>query len=245
MHPALGGTNWSEWSAIAAAAAAVGTLVLAGATFWLARRTREVSTQTGTVATQTGELVERTGDLVERTAGLVEASLREAKATESLALEARTDRQLAWQPQLELVRFNAQPAPASSADWRIRNTGAGPALGVVALARRVENVGIWTMVRIGDLVPKEQKENGSSWKDGGPSLVSPYDGVPGMATREVVVIVLLCRDVLGRRYRFAFARDAALPPGDISRRALPPQMSVRTAEHPEHIGWAGEPLIWG
>jgi hypothetical protein len=238
--------------AVGTAALAVATVILAAHTHTVAtktegvaEKTQAVADRTGALAEQTKTLVQTTADLVEKTAGLVEASLREAKATEGLAQEAKTDRQLVWRPQLELVRFHGAPPPGNGTSWRIRNTGAGPALQVVGLARRPENIGIWAIVEIGDLIQGELKEAGASWTEGGPSLTSPYEGVPGMQTREVVVVVLLCTDVLGRRYRFAHARDVALPPENIRRRALPVEISLRTEEHPEHTDWAAEPLIWG
>jgi hypothetical protein len=203
------------------AAVAIGTLSLAGVTAFMAKRTHEVAS---------------------KTQGLVEASSREALATESLASEARTDRQLAWRPQLELVGYQHV---GETFVFDVRNTGAGPALQVACLSREIENIGRWCLLRLGDLRPGEQKRQGVAVRVGS-SLTSPFEGIPGMVDGvEVVEVVIVCGDVLDRRFRFGHSRLVSLPPEATGRKPLPADISTVTEDHPNHVGWAAEPMIWG
>jgi hypothetical protein len=214
-------TNWLEVGGVAQLVAAAATVGLAGVTAAMAIRTHEVAKETK---------------------GLVGVSLREAQATEALAIEARTDRQLAWLPQLELVRYTHPP---NSFGFEVRNTGPGPALRVVCMAREMENIGKWAIVHMGDFRPGELKEeDGRLWTGVG-AVISPFEGIPGLTSADVVTIVLLCSDVLGRRFRFGYAKGVHLPPDNITVKALPPNVSTISEDHPWHTDWADEPLVWG
>jgi hypothetical protein len=227
-------------------------MLLAAGTVWLALRTREVATKTGDVAQQTGEVATKTGelaektsalvattaDLVEKTAGLVEASLREAKATEDLALEAKADRQLAYRPQLELTFYHHS---GDDFIFKVRNAGPGPAFQVTCVAQEVENRGRWTLSRLNNLRPGDESTDQTVvWTKGG-ALYSPFEHVPGTSTVEIVTVVILCSDVIERRFRFGQARAVAVEPTEEGLRALPADIS----DGPVHTGWADEPLIWG
>ena len=226
MLSAVLGTDWLvSGSQIAVA---VGTLALAGVTWRMVGQTKKVA--------------ERTNELAETTKGVVTASLREAQATESLALEAKTDRQLVWLPQLELMLWHH-----SGNDFivQVRNTGAGPAFQVACVARAIESIGHWSLMRIADLRPGEDStEHGTAWSPAR-TLTTPFEGVPGCTDGEVVTWVLLCSDALGRRFRFANARAVNAHPDDTFLRRLPPDISAITDDHPFHEGWADEPMIWG
>ena len=249
MLPPVLATNWTEWAAIGSLAAAVGTLALAGTTVWLASRTHDVATKTEgvaekteAVADKTGALAEQTAALVEKTAGLVGASLREAQATEALALEAKTDRQLAWRPQLELLSyFHVDDVW----DFEIRNSGPGPAFQVAVLAREIQNIGRWTLVRVGDLRPGDTRQHQGKMRTSGFALTSPFENIPGALQDEIATWVLMCSDVLGRRHRFPRTESVNKTPGSMYLKLMSPEMSVLTDDHPDHTGWAAEPLIWG
>jgi hypothetical protein len=215
------GTNGLEVGAQLAVAG--GTLVLAAFTAWMAHRTHEVA---------------------EQAKDQVAAADREAKATENLAIEARTDRQLAWRPQVELSHLD-RLTNNDSWNFRIRNSGPGPALQVVSMARDVDDVGRWCLVRFGDLVPAElQARNGPRWTGGG-AVSSPFEDIVGATDGEVVLAVVMCSDILGRRFRFGYARAVYLPPTDKFLRPLPPEVSALSENHPAHTGWAAEPMVWG
>jgi hypothetical protein len=218
-------TDWIEVGA--ELAVAVGTLALAGVTAWMVKGTREG----------------------------VRNTLREAIATENLAAEARTDRQLAWRPQLELMDYHHEPQAAELTmqgygtpdfSFHVRSTGAGPALQVVAITREVENIGRWCIVGIGDLRPGDKREaDGELWPSGG-SVSSPFEGFPGATEADIVTVVLLCGDVLGRRWRFGWARGVGTPPTVPTRKYVGSNASVIDENvHRFHTGWADEPLIWG
>ena len=100
--------SWNVVAAIAQAAAAIAMIALAVGTIRLASRTRELAQNAKVQA---------------------DSSLREAQATESLAEEARTDRQLVWRPQLQIR--NLGPAIGSSWYMTASNTGPGPAIDVI------------------------------------------------------------------------------------------------------------------
>ena len=218
-------TNWVEVGA--ELAVAVGTLTLAGVTAFMVRRT--------------GEGVRNT--------------LREAIATENLAAEARTDRQLAWRPQLELLDYRHEPRATDplakgygAADFyfHVRSTGAGPALQVVAMAWEIENTSRWCIVGVGDLRPGDERNAEAALWPSGRNVSSPFEGFPGVTTTDYLTVVLLCSDVLGRRWRFGWARGVGTPPTVPTMKYVGPDVSVLDEEvHRFHTGWADEPLIWG
>lgn len=207
-------TNWLEIDGIASIAVAVGTLSLAAVTVKLANNARSQ----------------------------VDASFKEATATEALAQEAKTDRQLAWRPQLELLRHGQD----EYGDWHIEvaNSGAGPAIDVVVVARLIDPIHTWTLVRLGDLRPGvARKKEQPSWPYGN-SIASIFDGYPDLDGRRTVVVVMICRDILERRFRFAVAAPISAYPGEPNK-ILRVEESTLSVDNPSHSGWASEPLIWG
>ena len=230
-------SGWSEIDGIAAAAAAFGTLVLAAFTARLATRTHE--------------LAEKADIQIKSAAEQVQAAWHEAKATESLAVEQRTDRQLQWRPQLERVNFwtvkvssGADLQSQEEAAIRVRNSGAGPALTVVVLAREMTDTSRWWIFRIGDLCPGEEKERRENrWANGG-SMTEPFSGFPDCDDRRVVNFVMFCSDVLGRRFRFGVGEPKEPYPGEPAK-VFVAQVSALTDDRPIHTGWAESDLIWG
>lgn len=220
----MAGTDWVALGGIAQLAAAFGTL---------------------TLAVVTGRMVKRTHELGQKADRQIEAAQREAEATERLAIEEpRTDRQLLWRPQLDLAAYHHEDN-ADTFSFTVGNSGAGPALQVVCLAREMGNVGRWCIIRMGDLRPGVVRSgSGLLWAAGG-DLRSPYDQIPGAS--DFVTVVLVCSDVLGRRFRFGYTKPLHERPEQMHEmpRPLPAEVSSVTQAHPVHAEWAREPMIWG
>jgi hypothetical protein len=213
-------SGWTPIEVIAELLVAVGTLTLA----W----------KTWALASETHALAKKTGEQVD-------ASLREAKATEELAEAARADRLLVWRPQLEMRNFIRD-----GTDWymTIRNTGAGPALDVVVVSSNQNNVGEWALLRLGDLRPGESFEKkGSTWPHG-KAINSIFEEYLERDDRRTVTQVMVCTDILGRRFRFGIADPKDAYPGEPSR-ALPAEISISDPETHARLPWANEPLVWG
>jgi hypothetical protein len=213
-------TVWTAIGGIAALLVAGGTLTLAWYTHALAKQTHE---------------------LASKTKDQVDASLREAKATEELAREARTDRLLAWQPQLEIRNFIRD-----GADWcmTVRNTGGGPALDVVVVVRNNSNVGEWALLRFGDLRPGEAfDKKGETWANG-MAIISIFEDFLEPDNRRAVSQVMMCSDILGRRFRFGISVPINPFPGESSR-VLAPEISIPDPSTGARLSWASEQLIWG
>lgn len=217
---------WAGWAALAEILVAMGTAILAFATFRLASQSRDLN--------------KKTQELALNAEKEVEASLRSAKATEALALEARLDRQYMWQPHLEL-----RDTSHGDTHWtlKVKNTGAGPAFNVVVVAREMSNIGIWTILRFGDLVSGEEKQlTQENWQHG-MSLSSPFDGYQDLGDRHAVTTAMMCSDVLARRFRFGVATPKNPFPGEPTK-ILPVDIFPTSTNQPVHVGWAWEPLIW-
>lgn len=236
-------SGWSEVDGIAAAAAAVGTLTLAVVTGWLAKRTHEL-------AKKADLQIEKATEQVEKSAEQVEATRLEAEATEALAAEQRTDRQLAWRPQIERLQFRIQRIQTGSGQTldrltaEIRNSGAGPALDVTVLARDMTTIGRWWLIRYGDLLPGEARmRNSDRWLHGG-AQTDAFNDFSDCDDRRVVTFVMLCKDVLDRRFRFGYAEPKNPFPGEPIK-VMSAEDSTLSPEHPHHTGWAALPLIWG
>lgn len=213
-------TSWTPIEAVAELLVAIGTLTLAWKTRGLAKETHALAQKAG---------------------AQVEASIREAKATEELALATRTDRLLTWRPQLEMRDFIHE-----GDDWfmTIRNSGAGPALDVVVVARNNNNIGEWAILRFGDLRPGDSREKkGDTWPHGR-AITSIFDEYLIRDDRRAVAQVMMCTDVLDRRFRFGIADPKNAFPGEPSR-AFPAEISIPDAETQAQLPWATEPLIWG
>jgi hypothetical protein len=221
------GVNWLAVGGMAQLVAAGATLILAVFTYAMAKRTHE--------------LADKAQDQVEAAQLQVAAAQREAKATENLAIEARTDRQLAWRPHLELVEYLHE---GDRFDFTVRNAGAGPAFRVECLAREIKDVSRWGIVSLPNLQPGESAmDTANVWIKGG-GLISPFENFPGSFEYEFVTVVLFCEDALGRRFRFGQMRPEGLSISDPSWRSMPPDVSTVTDEHPFHSDWADEPMVW-
>jgi hypothetical protein len=82
----------------------------------------------------------------------------EASATNTLAKEARTDRQLQWRPQLGLMECwtTVDEAGHGQFHFEISNVGGGPAVNCKAIALVPWNVNIWSLWRVGDIKSGDQ-----------------------------------------------------------------------------------------
>lgn len=171
------------------------------------------------------------------TAYMAKRTHEEASATKLLVAETQRDRQLFWQPQIELVAFDHVPS-SESYTLVARNSGAAPALQVTLVARE-SNATNWVCTQRGDLRPGDHTPNQPySASHGGP-YNAPFEGVRGMKEPEYAAVALFCRDVLGRRFRFPFALWGA-PGGSTRLRSLPPDI----ADGEPWPEWAQTPLLW-
>jgi hypothetical protein len=186
--PAMLATNWTAVGGIAQLCAAGATVVLAIFTAVMAKRTHAVAKETHI----------------------------EAGATATLVNETRIDRQLQWQPQMELSRFevleNAGPAiPTFTFKVSVRNNGAGPALQArVAVRTNESSMSNWALVSLGDVRPGDTAKVEELSVAGGP-MSQPFEEPKNFEPREVnptirdfVCAAVFCSDVLGRRYRFLY-----------------------------------------
>lgn len=227
----LAGFGWTGFDGLAEALVAFGTILLAGFTWRLARRTTELASETK--------------DLARETKDEAKAAAREAAATENLAVEARTDRQLQWQPKLE--RLDVHHRDVAGVDLlfvSVRNSGVGPALNVVVTTRDIADVGRWWLLRCGDLRGAEEFRGSEGRWPRGSTLTAVFEGFPDCDRRRTVTFVMLCTDVLGRRFRFGIAEPTKPYPGEPPK-VLAADISALSANHPQHTGWADNPLIWG
>jgi len=102
-------------------AVAGGTLALAAVTYLMAKRTHEVASETKI----------------------------ESRATQDLASAARTDRELAWRPQLDLTECGF--AKDTFTPIKVFNAGGGAAIGCKILARLSSDINKWCLLAAGDI----------------------------------------------------------------------------------------------
>jgi hypothetical protein len=137
-----------------------------------------------------------------------QAALSEASATAQLAREARRDRDLAWQPLLAVEEITQRVQPeAWHLDLTITNVGNAPVVSCLCFAYESSK---WGFVRGFSLSPGAQRKvtvDGTREHDG----VSFPDGIldPGPDSQKSGptpggqrIVVLVCSDVLERRWRF-------------------------------------------
>ncbi len=137
----------------------------------------------------------------------------EALATQALAKEARTDRQLQWRPQLGLMDCWASMDGNGRFHFSIANVVGGPAVGCKAMARVPWDVNSWSLWIVGDVESGPQ----AAYTQGarrGLSVYSAFAAPDAMAEpRREPDVVLICSDIPGRRYRFpivdVFPREAS------------------------------------
>ena len=174
----------------------------------------------------------------------------EATATVQLVDETRKDRQQLWQPQLEMLVYNRNMGGVVGRDYgnfdlHVRNSGSAPALQVVIVARDGEAATRWAVVKCGDLRPGEDYRAAHMGSEGGPFLF-PFAGTNGADVAEYVAVVVLCRDVLGRRLRFSWASirwpDGGPNPNDFPGLRPLPLPDIEEGAHLPR--WATAPELW-
>lgn len=99
---------------------------------------------------------------------------QEASATRDLVKETQRDRQLLWQPQIEIVKYRHV---ASSNDYElvVRNSGAAPALQVTMVARESHSMN-WVNESHGDLRPGEATPSQAYPAGHGGPYSKPFEG---------------------------------------------------------------------
>lgn len=168
-------TGWQEAGDIAQLVAAGATTILAGFTAWLAFTTRQLG--------------RRAGD--------------EASATKQLAYEAATDRELAWRPILQVT--SREGATSGGTGWTepatVHNIGLGPALDCACLLGYqgvTVSSGSFALAAGGEH-DVTLRSTGVNREDAdGVMTATPGGAWRGDGRRWVVV----CTDVLNRRWRF-------------------------------------------
>ena len=166
------------WSDLASFAVAGGTLVLA----WITRRA-----------------------VVEARRASV-AARDEGQATLAIATEAHRDRELAWRPVLtwEVTGVTA----AGSGTWAetvvIKNVGNGPAIDCEYVSldndRFVYRRGF--ALRAGEVVELSIEASEAPWEKEPQGLFDPATGARRTGRRPNRMRVVMCSDILGRRWRF-------------------------------------------
>ena len=121
------GVDWVTFGGIAQLVAAAATVTLAGVTAWMAKRTHDVAEETK----------------------------REARATQSLADEAPTDRELVWRPQLDLTACGVQ-MESGKFFAKVFNAGGGPAIGCKVLVRLPDQINVWCLWAFGDIASRSE-----------------------------------------------------------------------------------------
>lgn len=208
MDPLLS-ADWVALGGIAQFAAAAATIGLAGVTTYMAIKTRQVAA----------------------------ATKDESAATVSLAQEAQRDRELAWRPQLSLVAFKAATYDKGERiQVEVKNAGGGPAIDCKVVVRRQEH---WWLIRLGDI-----QVNSSGASDGGEQPTACPDEVFHYVSHGLIVVaakqrdmMILCSDVLGRRFRFPVENVFDRPE---SWRFLRPEVSPESSRPM----WAIQPALW-
>lgn len=169
-----------------------------------------------------------------------------AFATTKLGTEAKEDRQLAYRPQLSLIDFARDPNTtdpnAKGRDPRqawVKNAGGGPAIGchVVARVDHGDKGVDWWFIVLGDITAgKDSKktrpvDNGKNLS----GVMSPVVDKPSVTPE----LVMICSDVLGRRFRFPVTGPGIHDAQWIHY--LPPDFSLKDQQS---AIWATDPNIW-
>ena len=215
-------TNWVAVGGVAQILAAIATVGLATITARMATRTREMASETKAQAHATKE---------------------EAKATRTLGDEAKFDRQLRWRPQLDLTVCWVD---SNEFRFRVFNAGGGPAIACKVLARQPDDINRWGLWVAGDIAPNSSTdERGTEIRTSG-SIYAAFEAPDAMADpkREPNVVVI-CADILGRRYRFPVV-DVFDDEHKTNKREMwkpfPPEIYEGAA--PDAPTWTGHPLLW-
>lgn len=166
------------WSDLASFAVAGGTLVLA----WITRRA------------------------VVEARRASDAARDEGQATLAIATEAHRDRELAWRP---VLTWEVRDVTAAGSDtWAekvvIKNIGNGPAITCEYVSLDNDR---WAYrrgfaLRAGEVVELSIEASDPPWEKEPQGLFDPAFGARRMGHRPSRMRVLMCSDILGRRWRF-------------------------------------------
>jgi hypothetical protein len=188
----LAALNWSDLASFA----------VAGGTLVLARITRQAVSE-----------ARRASD----------SARSEAQAALSIATEAHGDRELVWRPVLtwELTEVTA----AGSGKWTetvvVKNVGSGPAIACEYISRDDNH---WAYRRgfaltAGEILQLSIEASEPPWEKVPQGLFNPESGARRTGYRPNRTRVLICSDILGRRWRFfedfppeSVAGDKSNPP---------------------------------
>jgi hypothetical protein len=154
----------------------------------------------GFTAVTTGVAAVATGTLAFFTWRLAGDAGDEAEATHRLADEARTDRYLAWAPVLA-SEFLGHSTIGERV--RVKNIGSGPALNCVFFSEQAGRLGVSAKFSLSSGEKREiecDRTLAIESIDYPAGIGTPLGGPLPKATE--VVRVLICSDVLGRRWRF-------------------------------------------
>lgn len=171
----LAAVNWSD---LASFAVAGGTLVLA----WITRRA------------------------VVEARRASEAARSEGQAALNIAREAHRDRELVWRPVLTWEVTNV--TAAGSAAWAetvvVKNVGSGPAIACEYISCNDDR---WAYrrgfaLRAGEIVELSIEASEPPWETAPKGLFDPVSGARRTGHRPNRMRVLICSDILGRRWRF-------------------------------------------
>ena len=206
------GIDWVALGGIAQFVAAGATIALAAVTAYMAIKTRAVAEETK----------------------------KESSATQSLAAEARRDRELAWRPQVSLLEFNVQAPdqPLFTSTFKVRNAGGGPALDCRIAAHLPDNLNFWWLASVGDMAQGAETSGRGEMR---PDAGMPYEIFDYETDVKPVVpdVMIFCTDVIGRRFRFPIA--GAFDSVHSKPYMLP---DVYVVGDPDPPRWASSPLLW-
>ena len=171
----LAAVNWSDMASFAVAG---GTLVLA----WITRRA-VVEARRASDATRV-----------------------EAQAALDIATEAHRDRELVWRPVLtwELTDVTDAGSGAWAETVVVKNVGAGPAIACEYISCDDDH---WAYrrgfaLRAGEIVELSIEASEPPWERAPRGLFDPVSGARRTGHRPNRMRVLICSDILGRRWRF-------------------------------------------
>jgi hypothetical protein len=210
-------------------AAAAATTFAASVTAWMAVETRKVAKKTGEVAEATLAEVEATKAEVEvsnavasatrdqaaatrdqavATGEMVASAKDQAIATAAMVAETRRAQDLQWRPILSATE-RSRTGDASRVELVLKDVGGGPAIAGRYLRKGTQ---AWCMSDPVDIAAASASDPLiASQQDGRPN--SDYFAAPvySAGSGAEPVIVLFCRDILGKRYRFVFAQREGQP----------------------------------
>ena len=194
---------------------------------------------TGIMARRTHDLAKKTKKMVTETKRVADATDMQAKATQTLVVEAQIDRELSWSPYLigsvKGSSINSSPMlvggnlPGYTEQVTLYNAGSGQAVNCYYISRRSTD-NYWCWLRQESLAGNESVSDLQAlpgtddlpWDLLKPSLTDPDQ-------TAYLQGALFCEDVFGNRIRFHIGRRG------------------RDVSHPEdedRPAWATSALVW-